>query len=143
VQWTPAAGDDRALIDPRKTDADAARKLGAEGTANPRACTQSIVIDVTLPCTNASAPLRLSLYLVDFARAGAQFAVEMRELHSLALAAPTQKVTSTNTTAAGVYLSYEATTSVRFRVMEITGDYPQSDADVFVSALFLDTQPQA
>jgi hypothetical protein len=76
--------------------------------------------------------------LVDFSRAGAQFAVEMRELSSLALAAPTQKVTSANTTADGVYLTYEVTGSVRFRVMEITGDYPQSDANVFVSAVFLD-----
>ena len=96
---------------------------------------------MTLPHASAASPQRISIYTVDFPRGGSQLAVEMRELPSLALAAPTQKLTDANITAGGVYLTYEAATSVRFRVMEITGDYPRSDADVFVSAVFLDQRP--
>lgn len=48
------------------------------------------------------------------------------------------KVTNVSSTGDGVYMTYEVTTSVRFRIMEITGDYPRSDADVFVSAVFID-----
>jgi hypothetical protein len=166
VHWSAVAGDRRALVDPRsasgtnaiarasnataanasehdhRDDLEAgARKLGAWSTSNPQACRQSVVVDITLAAAPALAPAqwrRLSLYLVDYERAGAQFAVEMRELPSLALAAPTQRFVDTNATGGGMYLTYEAATSVRFRVMEITGDYPRSDADVSVSAVFVD-----
>ena len=148
VHWAPTVtakgaeddDDERALVDPRGVIHSAApppRKLGAWGTENPTACHQSVVIDVKL-ASNGTGRRTVSLYLVDWFRRGAQFAVEARELPSLELAVPTQKVTNVSSTGDGVYMTYEVTTSVRFRIMEITGDYPRSDADVFVSAVFID-----
>ena len=80
----------------------------------------------------------MSLYFVDWQRTGSVFAIEMRELKSLELAAPTQAVTDVGVTGGGVYMTFLVTTSVRFRIMEITGAYPRSDADVFVSGIFFD-----
>ena len=137
VHWSvPEKTDERALLDPR--NASGTRKLGAWASFNPQACHQSIVLDVTLPLVNASSPRRVSLYFVDWQRTGSVFAIEMRELKSLELAAPTQAVTDVGVTGGGVYMTFLVTTSVRFRIMEITGAYPRSDADVFVSGIFFD-----
>ena len=96
------------------------------------------MIDITLnepaqAATGASSRFNVSLYLADFDRDGGQLAVEMHDLASLGLAAPTQKLLSF---CEGVYMTFEIDRSVRFRVMEITGTYPRNDADVSVSAVF-------
>lgn len=123
--WPVAAGDPRALEDP----AGGARRLGYLRTGNPAACQQLFAVDVTL---EAPRPCRVALYFAD-ADGGAgeakRTAVEVMNLKSLRLLAPTALVRDYG---GGKYLCFEITDSVRFRIYHVRG------AQAVLSGIFFD-----
>lgn len=123
--------DTRGLIDPTGGH----RQLGALSTSGPGACRQSIVLDVVLKNVAQGVNMNISLYFVDFEYFSRRLAVEVRDLNTLHIVVPTTLLTHFQD---GVYLSYAYNASMRFRIMEITGELPHNDADAVLSAIFFD-----
>lgn len=124
VTWTSETDDPRAPA----TDAtnDQPRKIGALSTQNPAACFQTFVVDVALKQEH---PCQVALYLVDWDRADRQAVVNMFDLKTNNLIAPTQMIPDY---AGGVYLIYQYNKSARFRMQSFPGP------DVLLTGIFFD-----
>jgi hypothetical protein len=106
----------------------AARCRGVFYCGNPAACQQCLVVDVAL---RQPAEYQLALYFVDLDRKGRRQSVELFDLETRKLIAPT-RVYSDFT--GGVYAVYDCRQSVRVRVNHVRGD------NAVWSGLFFDPQ---
>jgi hypothetical protein len=79
--------------------------------------------------------LNVTLYVVDFDRLGREMAIETREYSNLQLGTQTQSVANFTE---GCMLTFEVRPPVRFRLMQVIGPLPHSDAGVALSAMFFD-----
>ncbi len=121
--WTSPA-DERALAE--GPGSGSARSGGVLYCGNPAACQQCLVVDVAL---KQPAEYQLALYFVDLDRKGRRQSVELFDLTTLKLIAPT-RVFSDFT--GGTYAVYNCRQSVRVRVNHIRGD------NAVMSGLFFD-----
>jgi alpha-L-rhamnosidase len=123
--WT-APVDSRALAQ-SPTNGEA-RCIGALYCGNPAACQQCLVVDVAL---KQPAEYQLALYFVDLDRKGRRQSVELFDLKSRKLVAPTRVYSNF---IGGIYAVYNCRQSVRIRVNHIRGD------NAVLSGLFFDPQ---
>ena len=124
--WSEPAVDTRALAQGPTNGAPRCR--GVLYCGNPAACQQCLVVDVAL---KQPAEYQLALYFVDLDRKGRRQSVELFDLESRKLIAPT-RVYSDFT--GGTYAVYACRQSVRVRVNHIRGD------NAVLSGLFFDPQ---
>ncbi|MES2659618.1 MAG: alpha-L-rhamnosidase C-terminal domain-containing protein [Verrucomicrobiota bacterium] len=111
--WT-AGGDPRALVEGPTNDT--VRRGGVLYSDNPAVCQQDLVVDIML---KQPAEFQLALYFVDFDRKGRRQSLELFDLESRKLIAPT-RIYSNFTE--GTYAVYTCRQSVRIRVNHIRGD---------------------
>lgn len=108
------APDSRALaLDPKNGPE---RSRGVFYSGNPAAMEQCLVLDVAL---KQPAEYQLALYFVDLDRKGRRQSVELFDLESRKLIAPTRLYANF---AGGTYAVYQCRQSVRIRVNHIRGD---------------------
>jgi hypothetical protein len=118
--------DDRALA--QSPTNGAARCGGVLYCGNPVACQQCLVVDVAL---KQPVEYQLALYFVDLDHKGRRQSVELFDLDSRKLIAPTRVYANFT---GGIYAVYNCRQSVRIRVNHIRGD------NAVLSGLFFDSQ---
>ncbi len=123
-KW-PVPADTRVLAGPTP---DAARCDGVLFCNNPAGCQQCVVVDVAL---RQPAAYQLALYFVDLDRKGRRQSVELFDLASRKLIAPT-RIYSNFT--GGTYAVYNCQQAVRVRINHVRGD------NAVLSGLFFDPQ---
>jgi hypothetical protein len=124
--WSEPVVDTRALA--QSPTNGAARCDGVLYCGNPAACQQCLVVDVAL---KQSAEYQLALYFVDLDRKGRRQSVELFDLESRKLIAPTHVYSNFT---GGTYAVYNCRQSVRVRVNHIRGD------NAVLSGIFFDPQ---
>jgi hypothetical protein len=107
---------------------DTARSGGVLYCANPAVCQQDMVVDVAL---KQPAEYQLALYFVDLDRKGRRQSVELFDLETRKLIAPTRVYSNFSE---GSYAVYDCRQSVRIRVNHIRGD------NAVLNGLFFDPQ---
>ena len=123
-KW-PVPADARILANPTN---DAARCDGVLFCNNPAGGQQCVVVDVAL---KQPAAYQLALYFVDVDRKGRRQSVELFDLESRKLIAPT-RIYSNFT--GGTYAVYNCQQAVRIRINHVRGD------NAVLSGLFFDPQ---
>ena len=124
--WSEPVMDDRALA--QSPTNGAARCGGVLYCGNPVACQQCLVVDVAL---KQPVEYQLALYFVDLDHKGRRQSVELFDLDSRKLIAPTRVYANFT---GGIYAVYNCRQSVRIRVNHIRGD------NAVLSGLFFDPQ---
>lgn len=102
------------------------RNAGYICTRDPRACDQTMTVDVVL--TNGS-PVQMALYFVDWDNKARKTAIEMFDLETKKMVAPVKIVKNY---ARGRYIIYEYNRSVRFRINQVRG------TNAVLTAIFFD-----
>ena len=105
---------------------DSGRSLGAVVTGDPAPCMQTMTIDVDY---RTASPYRLTLYFVDWEKAGRRSAIELFDLSTRRLLSPVHMVRDYS---GGRYVTFEVDRPVRVRICQVRG------TNAAVSALFLD-----
>lgn len=105
--------DVRSLISDR--DDDISRHLGVIYTQDPKACLQTMTIDLDY---NASKAYKLSLYFVDWERSGRRSAIEIFNLNNFKILAPVHIVKFYGM---GRYITFELKEPVRIRINQVRG----------------------
>ena len=127
TQW-PGTGDPRALAE-NATNAPG-RHAGVLYSGTPGDVQRCVVVDVAL---KHPAKFQLGLYFVDLDRKGRRQTVEMFDLDTRRLIAPTRLYADFT---GGTYAVYECQQSVRVRVNHVRGD------NAVLSGLFFDAGPK-
>ena len=122
--WAAETSDPRALVSNR--EGDGSRSLGAVVTGDPAPCMQTMTIDVDY---RTASPYRLTLYFVDWDKAGRRSAIELFDLSTRRLLSPVHMVRDYS---GGRYVTFEVDRPVRVRICQVRG------TNAAVSALFLD-----
>jgi hypothetical protein len=131
VNWLePAAcsSDPRGLLPPPASNGTSKGCRGLGGVLAPT----TVTVDLLGP---PGPMLNVTLYVVDFDRLGREMAIETREYSNLQLGTQTQSVANFTE---GCMLTFEVRPPVRFRLMQVIGPLPHSDAGVALSAMFFD-----
>jgi hypothetical protein len=110
VHWTGATEDIRALV---SDSGEKQRSLGAVTTRDPNPCYQTMTVDIT--CEKAH---KISLYFVDWERAGRRSAIEIFDLENKKLLMPVYMVRDYEN---GKYISFNIDRPVRIRIDQVRG----------------------
>jgi hypothetical protein len=111
IHWATGTEDVRAL-EPLE---DGNRKIGAIITRDPKACYQTMTIDI--PCLQKH-PYTLSLYFVDWDMQNRRSAIEVFDLNNMKLLMPVYMVRDYS---GGKYISFDLDRPVRIRINQVRG----------------------
>ena len=117
--------DDRRVLDPDNQQVFT-RNAGAIFTQDPRACWQTMTIDVKLAQQNE---YEFSLYFLDWDKQSRRTAIEVIDLDTKNIVAPVRIVENYSE---GTYMTFRYNNSVRFRINHVRGP------NAVVSGIFFD-----
>lgn len=112
--WKTDLDDERVLVTPDHQQVDE-QNAGAIFTQDPRACWQTMTIDVQLA---EQREYEFSLYFLDWDGQSRRSAIEVIDLESKKIVSPVQIVDHYS---GGKYMTFRYNSSVRFRINHVRG----------------------